>query len=139
MMKMVSEIGMNKDKEDENANNKNGNNEDNEMMMMMYDKVKAVVGGSAVVVFSLNDCCMCHVAKRLLFSLGVGPTVIELDSKSSSNGEIQAVLYQLSGQHQPLPAIYVGGKFLGGIESLMASHINGSLVPLLKEAGALWL
>ncbi|XP_021738390.1 glutaredoxin-C9-like [Chenopodium quinoa] len=114
-----------------------GNN-NNSMMVMMYDKVKAVVGESAVVVFSSSDCCMCHVAKRLLFSLGVGPTVIELDSDKGS-AEIQAVLYQLSGEHHPLPAIFVGGKFLGGIESLMASHINGSLVPLLKEAGALWL
>ncbi|XP_021753620.1 glutaredoxin-C9-like [Chenopodium quinoa] len=124
-LKMAQEIG-------------NNNNNSNGMMVMMYDKVKGVVGESAVVVFSSSDCCMCHVAKRLLFSLGVGPTVIELDSDKGS-AEIQAVLYQLSGEHQPLPAIFVGGKFLGGIESLMASHINGSLVPLLKEAGALWL
>ncbi|KNA04775.1 hypothetical protein SOVF_196590 [Spinacia oleracea] len=129
-MAMVNELGIEK----EAGSHESG------MMMIMYDKVKAVIGGSAVVVFSSSDCCMCHVAKRLLFSLGVGPTVIELDSDKGGSADIQAVLYQLT--HEPqiaLPAIFVGGNFLGGIESLMASHINGSLVPLLKQAGALWL
>nr|CAD1841547.1 unnamed protein product [Ananas comosus var. bracteatus] len=31
------------------------------------------------------------------------------------------------------------GKLLGGVEKVMSCHINGSLVPLLKQAGALWL
>jgi hypothetical protein len=25
------------------------------------------------------------------------------------------------------------------VETLLATHINGTLIPLLKEAGALWL
>ncbi|CAO2814956.1 unnamed protein product [Amaranthus hypochondriacus] len=135
MVKESSGMGKESGKGKENDRNEN----EMMIMMMMYDKVKAVVGGSAVVVFSSTECCMCHVAKRLLFSLGVGPTVVELDSDSISAADIQAVLYHLSGKQQSLPAIFVGGKLLGGIESLMASHINGSLVPLLKQAGALWL
>ena len=115
--------------------------------MVIHDKVREVVGGSAVVVFTLSDCCMCHVVKQLLFGLGVGPTVIELGPGSGDHPHIQAFLHHLSGggegvappQALPLPAIFVGGKFLGGIEALMACHINGSLVPLLKQAGALWL
>jgi hypothetical protein len=27
----------------------------------------------------------------------------------------------------------------GGLDKLMAAHISGELVPILKEAGALWL
>ncbi|CAN0911502.1 GRXC9 [Linum grandiflorum] len=76
---------------------------------------------------------MCTVVKRLLFGLGVGPTIVEIDqiaSSSSSNG---------GGGGGGVPAVFIGGKFLGGVETLMACHINGSLVPLLKEAGALWL
>ncbi|KAL2344689.1 hypothetical protein Fmac_005974 [Flemingia macrophylla] len=103
-----------------------------------YELVHHLVSCNAVVVFSMSSCCMSTVAKRLLFSLGVGPTVVELDEQSDGLG-IRSVLYQLVGALQPVPAVFVGGKFLGGVQTLMASHINGTLVPLLKEAGALWL
>lgn len=104
-----------------------------------YKTVKELASCNAVVVFSMSGCCMCTVAKRLLFGLGVGPTIIELDEHPAGH-DIQAVLYDLlpDGQ-QSIPAIFIGGKFLGGIETLMAFHINGSLVPDLKKAGALWL
>ncbi|XP_030972687.1 glutaredoxin-C9-like [Quercus robur] len=105
----------------------------------LYETVRKLATCNAVVVFSMSGCCMCTVAKRLLFGLGVGPTIIELDEHPAGH-DIQAVLYDLcpDGQ-QSIPAIFIGGKFLGGIETLMACHINGSLVPLLKGAGALWL
>lgn len=106
-----------------------------------YEMVTQLASSNAVVLFSMSGCCMCTVAKRLLFSLGVGPTIVELDHHVAGR-EIQAVLFHLStnGQHQTaVPAVFVGGKFLGGIETLMACHISGTLVPLLKDAGALWL
>jgi len=38
------------------------------------------------------------------------------------------------------PAVHeVAGKLLGGLDRLMAVHISGELVPILKKAGALWL
>lgn len=110
-----------------------------------YEMVRRLASRNAVVLFSMSGCCMCTVAKRLLFGLGVGPTVIELDeldtSRVGAGGDnIESVLDQLSMEgQQALPAVFVGGKFLGGIETLMACHINGSLIPLLKGAGALWL
>ncbi|QCE13687.1 glutaredoxin 3 [Vigna unguiculata] len=107
-------------------------------VMRPYEMVHHLVSCNAVVVFSVTDCCMSTVAKRLLFSLGVGPTVVELDEQTNGAG-IRSVLHQLSGTHQPVPAVFIGGKLVGGVETLMASHINGTLVPLLKEAGALWL
>ncbi|KAE8659616.1 Glutaredoxin-C9 [Hibiscus syriacus] len=104
-----------------------------------YKMVTKLASTNAVVLFSMSGCCMCTVAKRLLFGLGVGPTIIELDHHGAGP-DIQAVLFQLVADgRQPVPAVFVGGKFLGGIETLMACHINGTLVPLLKEAGALWL
>ncbi|KAL3851502.1 hypothetical protein ACJIZ3_013384 [Penstemon smallii] len=106
----------------------------------VYEKVSLVVSGNAVVVFTISGCCMCHVVKQLLFGLGVGPTVVELD-RDSSGRDIHSLLYSLAGGggRQPVPAVFVGGKFLGGIEAVMGCHINGTLVPLLKDAGALWL
>ncbi|KZV58270.1 F-box protein-like [Dorcoceras hygrometricum] len=112
-----------------------------ENMRRVYEKLSVLVSGNAVVVFTVNGCFMCHVVKQLLFGLGVGPAVVELD-RDSTGRDIQALLRSLAGgsaRLQPIPAVFVGGKFLGGIESVMACHINGTLVPLLKEAGALWL
>nr|XP_019708257.2 glutaredoxin-C5 [Elaeis guineensis] len=122
-----------------------------------YERVVRMASGNAVVVFSVSGCCMCHVVKRLLLGLGVGPTVYELDQELGGR-EIQAVLAQLlsapsSSSPSPsttttsaaaqmnaaVPAVFVGGKLLGGVEKVMSCHINGSLVPLLKQAGALWL
>lgn len=128
-------------------------NEEMEMEMMemelqrrRYERVRRMASGNAVVVFSLSGCCMCHVVKRLLFGLGVGPTVYELDLESGGD-EIQAVLFQLlmttsnagAGGGAVVPVVFVGGKLLGGLEKVMSCHINGTLVPLLKQAGALWL
>ncbi|XP_038722612.1 glutaredoxin-C9-like [Tripterygium wilfordii] len=104
-----------------------------------YEIVREVASTNAVVVFSMSGCCMCTVAKRLLFGLGVGPAIVEVDRHELGH-DIHAVLFQLAANgQQPTPAIFVGGKFLGSIETLMACHINGTLVPLLKDAGALWL
>ncbi|KAI4295475.1 hypothetical protein L6164_035520 [Bauhinia variegata] len=104
------------------------------------EMVHQMASCNAVVVFSMNSCCMSTVAKHLLINLGVAPTVVEIDEHPAGH-VIQAVLAQLSeSRHQqPVPAVFIGGKFLGGVQTLMACHINGTLVPLLKEAGALWL
>ncbi|URD97034.1 Glutaredoxin [Musa troglodytarum] len=112
-----------------------------------YERVARMASGNAVVVFSVSGCCMCHVVKRLLLGLGVGPTVYELDQEKGGR-EMQAVLAHLlsgspstsaSSASASLPAVFVGGNLLGGVEKVMSCHINGSLVPLLKQAGALWL
>ncbi|RLN34403.1 glutaredoxin-C9-like [Panicum miliaceum] len=115
-----------------------------EAAMAVYERVARMASGNAVVVFSASGCCMCHVVKRLLLGLGVGPTVYELDQLGGGGGaggrEIQAALAQLLPPGQPaVPVVFVGGRLLGGVEKVMACHINGTLVPLLKQAGALWL
>ncbi|KAF0909159.1 hypothetical protein E2562_032208 [Oryza meyeriana var. granulata] len=111
------------------------------MMMGVYERVARMASANAVVVFSASGCCMCHVVKRLLLGLGVGPTVYELDQLSPAAArDIQAALAQLLPPGQPpVPVVFVGGRLLGGVEKVMACHINGTLVPLLKQAGALWL
>ncbi|KAG2631672.1 glutaredoxin-C9-like [Panicum virgatum] len=114
-----------------------------EAAMAVYERVARMASGNAVVVFSASGCCMCHVVKRLLLGLGVGPTVYELDQLGCGAGggrEIHAALAQLLPPGQPaVPVVFVGGRLLGGVDKVMACHINGTLVPLLKQAGALWL
>lgn len=122
------------------ASDSSTSSSDEMKMKTIYEKIRYLVSGNAVVVFTISGCCMCHVVKQLLFSLGVGPTVVELD-REAAGLEIHGFLSQIAGEGQqhPVPAVFVGGKFLGGVETLMACHINGTLVPHLKDAGALWL
>ncbi|KAJ9168786.1 hypothetical protein P3X46_020276 [Hevea brasiliensis] len=103
--------------------------------------VQKLVLENSVIVFGKRGCCMCHVVKKLLLGLGVNPTVFEVDEKEEA-----AVMNELSninggkiGGEVQFPVVFVGGKLFGGLERVMATHISGELVPILKDAGALWL
>ncbi|XP_010475016.1 PREDICTED: monothiol glutaredoxin-S13-like [Camelina sativa] len=93
-----------------------------------------VVMENAVVVFARRGCCMGHVAKRLLLTHGVNPLVVEIGEDEEDN-KYDNIL----SDKEKLPVMYIGGKLFGGLENLMAAHINGDLVPSLRQAGALWL
>ncbi|KAB2599082.1 glutaredoxin-C1-like [Pyrus ussuriensis x Pyrus communis] len=102
------------------------------------ERVARLASKSAVVIFSVSSCCMCHAVKRLFCGMGVNPTVYELDQDPRGK-EIERALMRLLGTSSAVPVVFIGGKLIGAMDRVMASHINGSLVPLLKEAGALWL
>ncbi|KAF3618540.1 Glutaredoxin-C8 [Capsicum chinense] len=104
----------------------------------LQEEIERMASRNAVVIFSKNTCCMCHAIKRLLCGMGVNPTVYELDDH---NPTWQHALFSLLGNSSSsaLPVVFIGGKLVGSMDSIMAAHINGTLVPLLKEAGALWL
>ncbi|KAL0450823.1 UNVERIFIED_CONTAM: Glutaredoxin-C5 [Sesamum latifolium] len=97
-----------------------------------------MASASAVVMFSMSSCCMCHALKRLFCGMGVNPTVYEVDEDPRGN-ELERALKRLSGGASAVPLVFIGGKLVGAMDSVMASHISGTLVPLLKDAGALWL
>ncbi|XP_052190729.1 glutaredoxin-C1-like [Diospyros lotus] len=102
------------------------------------ERIERLAAENAVVIFSQSTCCMCHAVKRLFCGMGVNPTVYELDEDPRGQ-ELETALMLLLGGASSLPVVFVGGKLVGAMDRVMASHINGSLVPLLKEAGALWL
>lgn len=101
--------------------------------------VEEMASRNAVVIFSNNTCCMCHAIKRLLCGMGVNPTVYELDDYNPTWQQALFTLLANSSSSSDLPVVFIGGKLLGSMDTIMAAHINGTLVPLLKEAGALWL
>ncbi|KAJ4882851.1 Glutaredoxin-C8 [Raphanus sativus] len=106
-------------------------------------RIESMVAENAVVIFSLSTCSMCHAVKRLFRGMGVSPAVHELDLHPYGV-DIHRALLRFIGcsspaSQGPLPVVFIGGKMVGSLERVMASHINGSLVPLLKDAGALWL
>lgn len=113
------------------------------VMMDTMERVEKMVRANAVVIFSVSSCCMCHAVKRLFCGMGVNPTVYELDEDPRGK-EIERILIRLLGccsvaGSGVVPVVFIGGKLVGAMDRVMASHINGTLVPLLKEAGALWL
>ncbi|KAF8400017.1 hypothetical protein HHK36_015890 [Tetracentron sinense] len=102
------------------------------------ERVERLASENAVVIFSISSCCMCHAIKRLFCGMGVNPTVYELDEDPRGK-EIEKALMRLLGTSSAVPVVFIGGKLVGAMDRVMASHINGTLVPLLKDAGALWL
>ncbi|KAK1408647.1 hypothetical protein QVD17_40609 [Tagetes erecta] len=95
-------------------------------------RIKRLITENPVIIFSRSACCMCHVMKRLLSSLGVHPTVIELEED-----EIGAL--EVDGGGEVAPAVFIGGQRVGGLESLVGLHLSGDLVPKLVEVGVLVL
>ncbi|KAG6523643.1 glutaredoxin-C3-like [Zingiber officinale] len=108
--------------------------------MDALERVERLASESAVVIFSVSSCCMCHAVKRLFCGMGVSPTVVELDEDPRGK-EMERALSRLlgAGSAPAVPVVFIGGKLVGAMDRVMAAHINGTLVPLLKEAGALWL
>ncbi|XP_008798271.1 monothiol glutaredoxin-S9-like [Phoenix dactylifera] len=102
-----------------------------------------LVAENPVLVVGRRGCCMCHVVKRLLLGLGVNPAVFEVaeDAEAALVAELAEIAAAAGGVQQQVlfPAVFIGGRLVGGLDRLMAVHISGDLVPILKEAGALWL
>ncbi|KAI3958625.1 hypothetical protein MKW98_030290 [Papaver atlanticum] len=107
--------------------------------MDAFERIERLANASAVVIFSVSSCCMCHAIKRLFCGMGVNPTVYELDEDPRTGKDIEKALMSLLGTSSAVPVVFIGGKLIGAMDRVMASHINGTLVPQLKEAGALWL
>ncbi|XP_052190574.1 monothiol glutaredoxin-S10-like [Diospyros lotus] len=101
------------------------------------DRVAKLASQKAVVIFSKSSCCMCHAIKRLFYDQGVSPMIHELDEDPRGR-EMELALMRL-GCNPAVPAVFVGGKFVGSANTVMTLQLNGSLKKMLKDAGALWL
>ena len=90
-----------------------------------------LVRESPVVIFARRGCYMAHVMKSLLAAVGAHATVIELEGPAEERAAVEA------GGRAAVPALFVGGAPVGGLEGLMGLHLSGLLVPRLREIGAL--
>ncbi|GMI92596.1 hypothetical protein like AT4G33040 [Hibiscus trionum] len=102
------------------------------------ERIRRLISENPVIIFSRSSCCMCHVMKKLLATIGVHPTVIELDDHEIASLPTPPAHGGLSTWN-PAPAVFIGGTCVGGLESLVALHLSGHLVPKLVEVGALWV
>ncbi|XP_010453257.1 PREDICTED: glutaredoxin-C10-like [Camelina sativa] len=91
-------------------------------------KIGRLISEHPVIIFTRSSsCCMCHVMKKLMSTVGVHPTVIEIDEVEIAYLAVEAA-----------PVLFIGGACVGGFESLVALHLSGNLIPRLVEVGALW-
>ncbi|KAK8520345.1 hypothetical protein V6N13_031200 [Hibiscus sabdariffa] len=106
------------------------------------ERIRRLISEHPVIIFSRSSCCMCHVMKKLLATIGVHPTVIELDDHEIASlpppPPPPAGAHGSISSKNPTPAVFIGGTCVGGLESLVALHLSGHLVPKLVEVGALW-
>ncbi|EES16095.1 hypothetical protein BDA96_08G130800 [Sorghum bicolor] len=106
------------------------------------ERVMQLASERAVVVFTLSSCCMCHSVTQLLVAdLSVNALVHELDRDPRGKDMERALLKMLGGGRgsAAVPAVFIGGKLVGGTNSVMSLHLAGELVPMLMNAGALWV
>ncbi|KOM53542.1 hypothetical protein LR48_Vigan09g220100 [Vigna angularis] len=101
------------------------------------DKVVQMVSEKPVVIFSTSSCCMCHTIKTLFSDFGVNPNVHELDEIPRGK-DIEQALLRL-GCNPSVPAVFIDGKLVGGTNEVMSLHLNRTLIPMLRNAGALWV
>ncbi|CAI9759612.1 unnamed protein product [Fraxinus pennsylvanica] len=103
-------------------------------------RIQRLICENPVIIFSRSSCYMCHVMKLLLSTVGVHPTIIELDEDEISVFTVHGVAgtkHHVDGEAGGVPALYIGGTSIGGLESLVALHLSGHLVSKLMEVGVL--
>ncbi|KAL5205029.1 hypothetical protein ABZP36_009900 [Zizania latifolia] len=108
----------------------------------MAEQVARLASERAVVVFTKSGCCMCHTVTTLFGELAVSAAVHELDKEPlgrEMERELARRLYGGGRAGPAVPAVFIGGNLVGGTSKVMAMHLKGELVPMLKSAGALWL
>ncbi|KAJ4969014.1 hypothetical protein NE237_015715 [Protea cynaroides] len=94
------------------------------------EKVLRMASNRGVVMFSKSQCCMCYSVKILFNDLGVNLMVHELDHDPEGR-EMERALMRM-GCSSAVPAVFIGGKLVGSTNEVMALHLGGGLIPLIR-------
>jgi glutaredoxin 3 len=101
------------------------------------DMITRIVSDKPVVIFSKSTCCLSHSIMTLIRSFGANPIVYELDEITNGT-QIERALIQL-GCQPSVPVVFIGQQFIGGSKRIMTLHLRNELVPMLMNAGAIWI
>ncbi|KAL2944567.1 Monothiol glutaredoxin-S1, partial [Bienertia sinuspersici] len=91
------------------------------------DIVNRLVEQRPLVIFSRSSCCISHSVMQLINSYGANATIYQLDEMSNGQ-EVDKALQRLGLRR----------RLVGGAKEIISLQIQGRLVPMLKEAGAIW-
>ncbi|CAI0446082.1 unnamed protein product [Linum tenue] len=78
---------------------------------------------------------MCHSIKQLFYELGASPAIHELDREAHGR-ELEWALRSLGCP--AVPAVFIGGRFVGSAKEILSLHLDGSLKQMLIHANAIW-
>jgi len=78
---------------------------------------KALSAGG-VTLFGKSGCPFCKKTKKSLYSIGVHPTIVELD-EIDGGAKVQKKLEEITGKGT-VPNVWLDGKFIGGSEEVIA-------------------
>ncbi|KAJ4892554.1 putative glutaredoxin-C12 [Raphanus sativus] len=102
------------------------------------ERVRDLASKKAAVIFTKSSCCMCHSIKTLFYELGASPAIYELD-KDPQGRDMEQALFGAFGSTQAVPAVFIGGGYVGSAKDIISFHVNGSLKKMLKDSKAIWL
>ncbi|KAL8224851.1 hypothetical protein R6Q57_017408 [Mikania cordata] len=97
------------------------------------DSATYLASKKAAVIFTKSSCCMCHSIKALFYELGASPEIHEVDH----DADMERALKRL-GCNPAIPAVFIGGKYVGSARDVISLHVDGSLKQKLIEASAIW-
>ncbi|GAA0145495.1 hypothetical protein Leryth_000628 [Lithospermum erythrorhizon] len=101
------------------------------------DRVRELASKKAAVIFTKSSCCMCHSIKALFYELGASPAIYEVD-KDVNGREIEWALRGLGCNNPSVPAVFIGGVYVGSAKDVITLHVDGSLKQKLIDARAIW-
>ncbi|KAJ6401092.1 MONOTHIOL GLUTAREDOXIN-S6 [Salix viminalis] len=101
------------------------------------DAVNSMIQEKPVVIFSKSSCCMSHSIESLMRGFGANPTIYQLDQ--IPNGQQIERELVVMGFRQSVPAVFIGQQLIGNERQVMSLLVQNQLVPLLKQAGAIWI
>ena len=98
--------------------------------MQERSELEAIIEANNVVIFSKTFCKYCQRAKSIL-STYITESFLAIELDSDERGW-QRTLTEMTGQHT-VPSIWIGGKFIGGCESLATLHTQGELKRMIEQ------
>ncbi|KAF3680389.1 Glutaredoxin-C11 [Capsicum annuum] len=101
------------------------------------DRIGDLASKKAAVIFTKSSCFMCHSIKALFYDIGASPAIHELDQDPKGK-EMEKALRSL-GCNPSVPAVFIGGKFVGSSKDIISLQVDGSLKQMLIDAKAICL
>ncbi|KAG5567682.1 hypothetical protein RHGRI_003027 [Rhododendron griersonianum] len=93
--------------------------------------VMDLVGQRPLVIFSKSNCCICYSITQLFYGFGANPAIYELDQLQNGK-QLERELVAL-GRQPSVPAVFIGGKLVGGSNEIMSLQVRDMNSPGPQE------